>query len=122
MTSIIHGARQLLTLQGDSTPRRGAALRELAIIPHGAVLIQDGVILDVGAEHRIERLPEARRAREINATGRVVMPGFVDSHTHLIFGHPRLKDHEMRLAGAIAGPGRRISLSNGAAWNHHRGG
>jgi imidazolonepropionase len=45
-------------------------------------------------------LPAARRAREIDAAGCVVMPGFVDSHTHLIFGSPRLVDYEMRLAGA----------------------
>jgi imidazolonepropionase len=100
MYTLIRGARQLLTLHGGNGPRRGAALRELSIIPRGAVLVEDGVIVDVGAERRIEKLSEARRAREIDATGRVVMPGFVDSHTHLIFGRPRLNDYAMRLAGA----------------------
>jgi imidazolonepropionase len=90
----------LLTLRGDSGPRRGAALRELGIVPNGAVLIKDGVIVDAGPARRIEKLPAARRAREIDAAGRVVMPGFVDSHTHLVFGRPRLVDYEMRLAGA----------------------
>jgi imidazolonepropionase len=101
MTTLVSGARQLLTLRGDSGPRRGAALRELGIVPNGAVLIKDGVIVEAGPARRIEKLPgEARRAREIDAAGRVVMPGFVDSHTHLVFGRPRLVDYEMRLAGA----------------------
>jgi len=100
MTTLVRGARQLLTLRGDSGPRRGAALRELGVVPNGAVLIKDGVIVDAGHARRIEKLPSARRAREVDATGRVVMPGFVDSHTHLVFGRPRLVDYEMRLAGA----------------------
>ena len=97
---LVRSARQLLTLRGDSGPRRGAALRDLGIVPNGAVLIKDGVIVDAGPARRIEKLPAARRAREIDAAGCVVMPGFVDSHTHLIFGSPRLVDYEMRLAGA----------------------
>jgi imidazolonepropionase len=100
MTTLVRGARQLLTLRGDSGPRRGVALRDLGIVPNGAVLIKDRIIVDAGPARRIEKLPEARRAREIDATGRVAMPGFVDSHTHLVFGRPRLVDYEMRLAGA----------------------
>jgi imidazolonepropionase len=93
MTTLVRGARQLLTL-------RGAAFGDLGIIENGAVLIKDGIIAEVGPTRRVERSAAARRAREIDATGRVVMPGFVDSHTHLIFGRPRLVDYEMRLAGA----------------------
>ena len=108
-TILVRGARQLLTLRGPSGPRRGGALRDLGIIPDGALLIHNGTILDVGPGHRIENLSAARDAREINAAGRVVMPGFVDSHTHLVFGASRLDDFEMRIAGAtreeIAGAG-----------------
>jgi len=100
MITLVRGARQLLTLRGDSGPRRGAALRDLGMVPNGAVLIKDGLIVDAGPAHRVEKLPDAGRAREVDATGRVVMPGFVDSHTHLVFGRPRLADYEMRLAGA----------------------
>jgi len=66
-------------------PRRGFALNELSIISDGALLIRDGVVLQVGPARRVENLALAADAVEINAAGRVVMPGFVDSHTHLAF-------------------------------------
>jgi len=72
-------------MRGPQGPRRGAALNELSIIPDGALLIRDGVLLEVGPSRRLENLALARDAEEINAAGRVVMPGFVDSHTHLAF-------------------------------------
>ena len=100
MTTLVRGARQLLTLRGAAVPRRGAALRELGLVINGAVLVRDGAIVAAGPARSVERLPEAQRAREFDARGGVVMPGFVDSHTHLVFGVPRLKDYEMRLAGA----------------------
>jgi imidazolonepropionase len=87
---LVRGARQLLTLHGPSGPRRGASLNNLGIIEDGAVLVVNGVIANVGISRRVENLAEARTAIEINATGRVVMPGFIDSHTHLISGPTRL--------------------------------
>ena len=90
----------MLTLRGPSGPRRGAALSELGIIEDGAVLIEDGTITNVGPTRRVENLAEAHGAEHINAEGHVVMPGFVDSHTHLVFAAPRLTDYEMRIAGA----------------------
>jgi len=100
MTTLIRGAAQLLTLRGAAGPRRGPALRDLGLISRGAVLVRDGVILAAGPGDGVERMPEARGAQEIDARGGVVMPGFVDSHTHLVHGPPRLRDYEMRLAGA----------------------
>ena len=82
---MIRGARQLLTLRGPNSPRRGPALGELGVIQDGSILIRDGHVVEVGATRRVENLAEARKAFEINAAGRVVMPGFVDSHTHLVF-------------------------------------
>src|SRR4051794_33968720 len=55
------------------------------MITDGALLIRDGLIVEVGPSRRVENLAAARGAVEINATGRVVMPGFVDSHTHLVY-------------------------------------
>jgi imidazolonepropionase len=96
---LIRGARQLVTLRGAASPRRGAALSELGIIPNGAVLIRDGRIVEVGQGRRVENLALARDAIEIDAAGRVVLPGFVDSHTHLVGGPPQLDDFEMRITG-----------------------
>ncbi len=114
-TLLIRNARQLLTLRGPAAPRRGTALRDLGIIPNGAVLIRDGVIAAVGTTRRVENLADAKHAHAIDATGRVVGPGFVDSHTHLVCGPPRLADYEMRLAGAgyeeIAAAGGGILLT-----------
>ena len=72
-------------MRGPDQPRRGPQLKELGIIPDGALLIRDGVVAEVGPSRRIENLAGARDATEINAAGRVVMPGFVDSHTHLLW-------------------------------------
>jgi len=82
--TLIRGARQLLTLRGPSGPRRGTDLRNLGIIEDGAVLIADGVILEVGPTRRLENLALARGAEEIDVSGSVVLPGFVDSHVHVV--------------------------------------
>jgi imidazolonepropionase len=55
------------------------------VIQDGAILIRDGILVEVGPSRRVENLAEARGAIEINAAGRVVMPGFIDAHTHLAF-------------------------------------
>ncbi|MDZ4797490.1 MAG: amidohydrolase family protein [Bryobacteraceae bacterium] len=85
---LIRGARQLLTLHGSSSgPRRGDSMQDLGIIEDGSVLIAGGAIASVGPTRRVENLAEARSAEEINASGHVVMPGFVDSFAGL-FGVP----------------------------------
>src|SRR3954465_12992339 len=99
---LVRGARQLLTLGGPSGPRRGEALNKLGVIEDGAVLITDGVISEVGMSRRIENLAEARSAIEISASGKVVMPGFVDSHTHLFAGVLQHKDPTSAPATASA--------------------
>lgn len=98
--TLIRGARQLLTLRGPNGPRRGTDLRKLGIIQDGAVLIADGLIVEVGPSRRVENLAAARDADEIDASGCVVIPGFADSHVHVVRGAP----HEMspRALKAIA--------------------
>ena len=114
---LVRNIGQLLTLRGPAGARRGQALRELGIVNRGAVLALDGKIIAAGPAAEVEPLEAARDAREIDVQGRVVMPGFVDSHTHLVFGPPRLLDFEMRLAGAdyhaiaAAGGGIRSSMN-----------
>ncbi len=93
------GCAQLLTLRG-AVPRRGRALGDPGIIRDGALLIRDGRIAAVGPRRQIERLRESRRARKLDLAGRVVLPGFVDSHTHLIHATSRAAEYEQRISGA----------------------
>ncbi|HKY84243.1 MAG TPA: imidazolonepropionase [Anaerolineales bacterium] len=92
---IVHSALQLLTLAGG--PQRGHQLGRLGIVPDGAVAIRDGKILAVGPSGDIRRGYAA--SGELDASGRIVLPGFVDSHTHPIWIGDRAAEFEMRLAG-----------------------
>ncbi len=92
---LIYNANQLLTLAGG--PQRGKKLGELGIIPEGAVLIRDGVVEAVGLSQDL--LAQYPREERFNADCKVVMPGFVDPHTHLIFMGNRAFEFEMRLEG-----------------------
>jgi imidazolonepropionase len=98
---------QLLTLRSASAkpgPRRGAELKELGIIRDGAVLCIGGKIVSVGTTKDALRDPWLKKHRkgvvEIDCAGKVVLPGFVDSHTHPVFVAPRLVDFEKRIEGA----------------------
>jgi len=96
---LIAGVSQLLTLRGRG-PRRGSALSDLGIIKDGALLVRDGLITAVGTSAQVEALPEAREAEKFDVGGRVVLPGFVDSHTHLIHAASRAEEYELKIAGA----------------------
>ncbi len=96
---LITGASQLLTLRGRG-PRRGAALAELGIIRNGALLVRDGLITAVGTRTKVESLPEATIAERLDVGSRIVLPGFVDSHTHLIHAASRGEEYELKIAGA----------------------
>jgi imidazolonepropionase len=98
---------QLLTLcdaQAKPGPRRGSALGNLGVIKDGAVLCLGGKIVSVGTTKDALRDPWLKRNRirvtEIDCAGKVVLPGFVDSHTHPVFVGPRLVDFEKRIEGA----------------------
>ena len=113
---------QLLTLQSlwKPGPRRGPDLKELGIIEDGAVLCLGGKIVSVGKTKDALRDPWLKKNRkkvtEIDCAGKVVLPGFVDSHTHPVFVSPRLVDFEKRIEGAsyeeiaAAGGGIRSSV------------
>jgi len=98
---------QLLTLhspRGNPGPRRGSELKELGIIEDGAVLCIGGKIVSVGKTKDALRDAWLKKNRkeivEIDCKNQVVLPGFVDSHTHPAFMSPRLVDFEKRIAGA----------------------
>jgi imidazolonepropionase len=114
---------QLLTLrcgEGDSSARRLAQLKDLDIIESAAVLCVGGKIVSVGTTKDALRDPWLKKNRkkiiQIDCAGKVVLPGFVDSHTHPVFVNPRLIDFEKRIEGAsyeeiaAAGGGIRSSV------------
>jgi imidazolonepropionase len=113
---------QLLTLRSTVPgPRRGADLRDLNIVENAAVLCAGGKIVSVGTTKDALRDPWLKKNRksviEIDCKNKVVLPGFVDSHTHPAFMVPRLIDFEKRISGATydeiaaAGGGIRSSLN-----------
>ena len=105
-------ASQLVTLSGPKRPRIGPELSELGIIPNGGMLIRDGQIERVGASDEIEK--NVGDAEVVDADGRVVMPGFVDAHTHLVFAGNRLDDFERRARGETY---EQIAKAGGGIWS-----
>ncbi|MGA8430277.1 MAG: imidazolonepropionase [Candidatus Sulfotelmatobacter sp.] len=114
---------QALTLHSSTSnpgPRRGAQLKELRIIKDATVLCLGGKIVSVGTTKDALRDAWLKKNRkkitEIDCAGKVVLPGFVDSHTHPVFVSPRLVDFEKRIEGAsyeqiaAAGGGIRSSV------------
>ncbi len=100
--------RQLITLRSVADgPRRSTSLSDLGIIQDAAVLCLGGKIVSVGTTKDALRDPWLKQNRkkvtEIDCGGRVMLPGFVDSHTHPVFTHPRLVDFEKRISGANYG-------------------
>ena len=94
--AILH-ASELVTLVGPKRPRVGAEMSQLAIIRDGGMVIREGKIDIVGSSNEIEKI--AGDAEVVDAGGRVVFPGFVDAHTHLVFAGNRLDDFERRARG-----------------------
>ncbi len=107
---------QLVTLGGPARPRVGVEMRELRIVNDGAMIVRDGLIEKVGTRREIEPLITSD-SEVIDAGHRVVMPGFVDAHTHPVFAGNRADEFEMRASGATyqelaaAGGGIRSTVS-----------
>ena len=93
--TLLYNASQLLTLTGG--PQRGSNLGSLGIIDNGAVVIEGSQILAVGTSEAL--LEKYSGANLINAQSKVVMPGFVDPHTHLVWAGDRAEEFSLRLAG-----------------------
>lgn len=90
---------QLVTLAGPARPRTGAELREIGIIEDGALFVRDERIEAVGPRATIEPLISAATT-VVDAHQRVVLPGFVDAHTHPVFAGNRAAEFEQRCSGA----------------------
>jgi imidazolonepropionase len=100
MRLLVLNAGQLLTMTGPARARCGREMASVGLIPDGAVLVEDGKILASGMRDVVMSHEGASSARIVDAGGRVVLPGFVDSHSHPVFAKPRLDDFEKRLKGA----------------------
>src|SRR5207245_3353707 len=109
--AVLH-ASQLVTLAGPKRPRVGAEMSELGIIRDGGILIRDDKIDSVGPSDEIER--KSRGAEIVDAGRRVVLPGFVDAHTHLVFAGNRLDDFERRARGESY---EQIAKAGGGIWS-----
>jgi imidazolonepropionase len=95
---LIVNASQLVTLAGPARPRVGPEMRDLAIVQNGAMLVRGDRIAAIGSCANVESLA-GPQAKVVDAGGRVITPGFVDAHTHLIFAGNRASEFEMRCEG-----------------------
>lgn len=95
---IIHNAGQLVTCASGGKPKRGAVMLDVGIIAGGAVAVIDGKFVGVGTSAEV--LSEFTSERSIDVKGRVVCPGFVDPHTHIVYAGDRLNEFELKIRGA----------------------
>jgi imidazolonepropionase len=120
--ALLH-ASQLVTLAGPKRSRVGKELSELGIIRDGGILIRDGKIDIVGPSNEIEKILNAKCIQDsegandagiVDLGGRMTLPGFVDAHTHLVFGGNRLDDFERRARGETY---EQIAKAGGGIWS-----
>jgi imidazolonepropionase len=109
--ALLH-ASQVITLSGPKRPRVGKEMSELGIIRDGGILIRDGNINIIGPSDEIEK--KSGDAEVVDLGGRVALPGFVDAHTHLVFGGNRLDDFERRARGETY---EQIAKAGGGIWS-----
>ena len=97
-TLLLKNAAELLTCRGHA-PKCGPAMQDIGIIEDGALWLEDGVIRKVGVTAEILAGISATPDTVIDATGRCVLPGFVDPHTHFLFAGHRAEEFSWRLRG-----------------------
>ncbi|MGE7944943.1 imidazolonepropionase [Lysinibacillus xylanilyticus] len=103
MTILIKNANEVVTLKSTvQGPRIKEQMRQIAVVEKGSVLIEGNRIVAVGAYEQLEAdFPDLVRIAEvIDASGKIVMPGLVDCHTHLVHGGTREQEFNMRLNGS----------------------
>lgn len=95
---IIKNASELVTCKGCA-PKHGKSMSDIGLIKNASVVIENGKITDVGDADEIFCKYNENNYKIIDATGKTVMPGFIDSHTHFIFGGYRADEFSWRLRG-----------------------
>ena len=96
---IVAHANELLTMRGPCRARIRDEMSELAMIRDGAVYVRDGDIRALGHTSDVLKEHDARGLEKIDATGKTVMPGFIDPHTHLVFAGSREFELDMKIDG-----------------------
>lgn len=99
MTLAVLNCSQILTLTGPARPRVGSEMRQLGIVAPGALLVSGTGISRIGKPDEIEALI-GPHCEVVDAGGRIVLPGFVDAHTHPVFAGTRVEEFEQRIEGA----------------------
>ncbi|MCB8942970.1 MAG: imidazolonepropionase [Ardenticatenaceae bacterium] len=94
---LLFNAAQVVTCAGEGV-KRGADLAEVGIVAQGAVAVREGRIVAVGETADLMQSIQAKEKMDVN--GRAICPGFVDPHTHTVFGGDRVHEFEMRIRGA----------------------
>ncbi|HEY8561450.1 MAG TPA: imidazolonepropionase [Pyrinomonadaceae bacterium] len=95
---IIYNAGQLVTCAAGGKPKRLAQMQDVGLIEDGAVAIRAGKIAAIGKSDEVLRACESENM--IDARGKVVAPGFVECHTHVVFAGDRLNEFELKIKGA----------------------
>jgi imidazolonepropionase len=112
MKKLIGPFTQILPLTG--LPLKGALKDEqLHIIANGGVLVEDGLIMAVGNFNELRKAESSIQIEEITGH-QVLLPGFIDCHTHICFGGNRAKDYAMRIAGKTY---LEIAKAGGGIWD-----
>jgi imidazolonepropionase len=90
---------QVVTLAGPARPRVGAEMRDVGVVAPGALLVSNGLVEKVGSTAEIEPLITSE-CEVLDAARRILLPGFVDAHTHPVFAGTRAGEFEQRSLGA----------------------
>ena len=94
---IVHNCSELHTLDGPDRPRIGEEMKDTGLINNGALAVDEGKIIDHGSSKDI--LSDYQAHKKVDASGKTVIPGFVDPHTHLVFAGSRENELEMKIKG-----------------------
>lgn len=95
---IVYNAKQLITCASGGKAKKGAKMQDIGLISGGAVAIQNGAILETGESAAI--LKNFSAEETIDAESKVLIPGFVECHTHFVFAGNRLEEFELKIKGA----------------------
>ncbi|MGB3017924.1 MAG: imidazolonepropionase [Ignavibacteria bacterium] len=117
MNLLIRNSSQIVTCKSNGLPKAGKAMSEIDALEDSNIIISDDMITFVGGNTELESYLQKNNIKEIaefDASGKVIMPGFVDSHTHFVFAGSREDEYEMRLAGKSY---QEIAETGGGIWS-----